>query len=177
MANQPRLNIVLEDIHAEPNPATQGSRVKITALFGETKKIVNPSSNASGNATNRTILTIKGCVTCGFGSPQGFANINKSSGVAQLGNSGQMAATSQAGSFTCAATVKDSKGSNVGRVSMKQIAGDEYSGIWNANVGPGSYKATIVVSSSGITKSFDNVLEIKIEGTEKDTSKYKKVGN
>ena len=177
MANQPRLNIVLEDIHADPNPATQGSRVKITALFGETKKIVNPSSNASGNATNQTILTIKGCVTCGFGSPQGFANINKSSGVAQLGNSGQMAATSQAGSFTCAATVKDSKGSNVGRVSMKQIAGDEYSGIWNANVGPGSYKATIVVSASGITKSFDNVMEIKIAGTEKDTSKYKKVGN
>ena len=36
---------------------------------------------------------------------------------------------------------------------------------------------TIVVSASGITKTFDNVLEIKIVGAEKDTSKYKKVGN
>jgi hypothetical protein len=89
-----------------------------------------------------------------------------------------MTAPSQAaGSFTCSAMVKDSSGSNVGQVSMKQIAGDEYSGIWNANVGPGSYKATIVVSASGITKTFDNALDIKIVGTEKDTSKYKKVGN
>ena len=177
-ANQPRLNVVIEDIHADPNPATQGSPVKITALFGEAKKIANTGSTATGNATNKTILTIKGCSTCGFGSPQGFANINKSSGVAQLGNSGQMTAPSQAaGSFTCSAMVKDSSGSNVGQVSMKQIAGDEYSGIWNANVGPGSYKATIVVSASGITKTFDNALDIKIVGTEKDTSKYKKVGN
>jgi hypothetical protein len=60
---------------------------------------------------------------------------------------------------------------------MKQIAGDEYSGIWNANVGPGSYNASLVVSASGITKTFDDVLEIKIFGAEKDTSKYKKVGN
>jgi thiosulfate/3-mercaptopyruvate sulfurtransferase len=176
-ANQPRLNVVLEDIHADPNPATQGSPVKITALFGETKKITNTSSTSTGTSTNKTILTIKGCATCGFGSPQGFANINKSSGVAQLGNSGQMTAPTQAGSFICSAIVKDSAGSNVGQVSMKQIAGDEYSGIWNANVGPGSYKATIVVSASGITKVFDNALEIKIVGTEKDTSKYKKVGN
>ena len=168
---------MLEDIRADPNPATQGSPVKITALFGEAKKIVNPSSTATGNATNKTILKIKGCATCGFGSPQGFANINKSSGVAQLGNSGQMTAPSQAGSFTCVATVKDSTGSNVGQVSMKQITSDEYSGIWNANVGPGSYKAAIVVSASGITKIFDKVLEIKIVGAGKDTSKYKKVGN
>lgn len=177
-ANKPRLNIVLEDIHADPNPATEGSPVKITVLFGEAKKIANKESNAMGNVTNRTILKIKGCATCGFGSPQGFANINKSSGVAQLGNSGRKAASSQAGSgFTCTATVVDSSGSNVGRVSMKQIAGDEYSGIWNANVGPGSYKVAIAVSANGITKVFDNALEIKIVGTEKDTSKYKKVGN
>jgi thiosulfate/3-mercaptopyruvate sulfurtransferase len=176
LANQP-INIVLEDIRADPNPATQGSPVKITALFGETKKIASTSSTATGNSTNKTILTIKGCATCGFGSPQGFANINKSSGVAQLGNSGQTTALSQAGSFTCAATVMDSTGSTVGRVAMKQIAGDEYSGIWNANVGPGSYQVAIVVSASGITKTFDNVLEIKIVGAGKDTSKYKKVGN
>jgi thiosulfate/3-mercaptopyruvate sulfurtransferase len=175
LANQPR-PIVLEDIRADPNPATTGSPVKITALFGEAKKIANTGSNTTGNATNHTILTTKGCVTCGFGSPQGFANINKSSGVAQLGNSGQATAP-QAGGFTCAATIKDSAGSIVGRVSMKQIAGDEYSGIWNANVGPGAYQATIVVSASGITKTFDNALEIKVIGVEKDTSKYKKVGN
>jgi thiosulfate/3-mercaptopyruvate sulfurtransferase len=174
MANQPGLP-QLEDIRADPNPATQGSPVKITALFGGAKKITSTSSTATGNATNKTVLTIKGCATCGFGSPQGFANINKSSGVAQLGNSVQTTTSSQAGSFTCAATVMDSTGTNVGRVAMKQIGSDEYSGIWNANVGPGSYLVALVVSASGITKTFNNVLEIKIVGTA--TSKYNKVGN
>jgi hypothetical protein len=69
----------------------------------------------------------------------------------------------------------DSTGTNVGRVAMKQIGSDEYSGIWNANVGPGSYLVALVVSASGITKTFNNVLEIKIVGTA--TSKYNKVGN
>lgn len=173
MANQPSLNIELEDIHADPNPATLGSPVKITALFGEAKKIV-ASGNSTSNITNQTILTTKGCATCGFGSPQGFANINKSSGVAQLGNSVKYTA-SGAGGFTCAAAVRDSAGSDVGRVNMKHISGDEYSGIWNANVAKGAYSVSLIVSASGITKTFDNVLEISVVGP--DTSKYKKVGN
>ena len=109
MANQPGIP-QLEDIRADPNPATQGSPVKITALFGGAKKIASTSSTATGNATNKTVLTIKGCATCGFGSPQGFANINKSSGVAQLGNSGQTTTLLSGGGFTCAATVMDSAG-------------------------------------------------------------------
>ena len=171
MANQPKLNIVLEDIHADPNPATQGSPVKITALFGEAKKIANPSSTATRNATNKTILMIKGCATCGFGSPQGFANLNKSGGVAQLGNSGQMTASTQASGFTCAATVRDSAGSNVGRVSMKQIAGDEYSGIWNANVPSGVYSVTLVASASDISNTFKDALEIRIIGSGSDNTR------
>ena len=159
-ANQPRINIVLEDIRADPNPANQGSPVKITAIFRETK--IPSTSSTAGNATNKTILTIKGCATCGFGSPQGFANINKTSGVAQLGNSGQTTAPSQAGSFTCAATVTDSAGSNVGRVTMKQIAGDEYSGIWNANVPAGVYRVTLVASTSDVSNMFKDALEIEI---------------
>lgn len=160
-ANQPRINIVLEDIRADPNPANQGNPVKITAIFRETK-IPSTSSTSAGNATNKTILTIKGCATCGFGSPQGFANINKTSGVAQLGNSGQTAAPSQAGGFTCTATITDSAGSNVGRATMKQIAGDEYSGIWNANVPAGVYRVTLVASTSDISNTFKDALEINI---------------
>jgi thiosulfate/3-mercaptopyruvate sulfurtransferase len=161
--NQPHLNIELEDIRANPNPATPGSPVKITALFGEIKEKAAPTQTASSNATNQTVLTTKGCVTCGFGSPQGFANINKSSGVAQLGNSGIPKSQSEA--FTCTATIKDSAGSDVGKVNMKRVSGDQYSGIWNANVGQGIYRATIVASAAGATKTFYNVLEIKIAET------------
>jgi thiosulfate/3-mercaptopyruvate sulfurtransferase len=158
--HQPHLDIQLEDIRADPNPATPGSPIKITALFGEAKKKVATVQIASSNETNQTVLTTKGCVTCGFGSPQGFANINKSSGVAQLGNSG--IPKSQGEAFACTATIKDLAGKDVGKVNMKRVSGDQYSGIWNANVGKGIYKATIVASASGATKTFYNVLEIKI---------------
>jgi thiosulfate/3-mercaptopyruvate sulfurtransferase len=158
--HQPHLDIELEDIRADPNPATPGSPIKITALFGEAKKKVATVQIASSNETNQTVLTTKGCVTCGFGSPQGFANINKSSGVAQLGNSG--IPKSQGEAFTCTATIKDFAGKDVGKVNMKRVSGDQYSGIWNANVGQGIYRATIVASAAGATKTFYNVLEIKI---------------
>jgi thiosulfate/3-mercaptopyruvate sulfurtransferase len=160
--NQPRLNLEIVDIRADPNPATTGSQVKITALFGTAKKVVGTSSAAAVDA-NKTILKTKGCATCGFGSPQGFANINTSSGVAQLGNSGQNAA-SQSGVFSCVANVIDTKGSVVGRAIMKQMAGDWYSGIWNANVEAGNYSVNIAVSASRMTKTFEDALKIAIVG-------------
>ncbi len=159
VAHQPHLDVELEDIRADPNPATPGSAIKITALFAEGKKKAT-NQTASSNETNQTVLTTKGCVTCGFGSPQGFAIVNKSSGVAQLGNSGT--SRSQGEAFTCTATIRDSAGKDIGKVNMKRVSGDQYAGIWNANVGQGSYQATIVASAGGATKTFYNVLEIKI---------------
>lgn len=157
--HQPHLDIELEDIRADPNPATQGSPIKITALFGESKKKA-AAQTASTNESNQTVLTTKGCATCGFGSPQGFANINTSSGVAQLGNSG--VSKSQSEAFTCITTIKDSASKEVSKVNMKRVSGDQYAGIWNANVGKGTYKATITASGGGATKTFYNVLEIEI---------------
>jgi thiosulfate/3-mercaptopyruvate sulfurtransferase len=181
LENQPQLDIELEEIHADPNPATSGTPIRITALFGEANKKVaaeplrSNESNENNNTSNQTILTTKGCVTCGFGSPQGFANINKSSGIAQLGNSGK--SQSKADTFACSATIRDLAGSDKGQINMKQISGDQYSGIWNANVGPGVYRATIVASAGGATKTFEDVLDIEVIGSSKNTSKYKKVGN
>jgi thiosulfate/3-mercaptopyruvate sulfurtransferase len=160
VAHQPHLEIELQDIRADPNPASPGSPIKITALFGEAKNKAATAKNASSNETGQTLLTTKGCVTCGFGSPQGFANINKSSGIAQLGNSG--APRSQSEAFACTASIKDAAGKDVGKVNMKRVSGDQYAGIWNANVGEGTYQATIVASAGGAAKTFHNVLEIKI---------------
>ena len=47
----PKLNIVLNDIRAEPNPANFSDPVKITVVFG------NNSSNSQANATPNYLST------------------------------------------------------------------------------------------------------------------------
>lgn len=160
--NQPKLGLMLERVQAEPNPAVQGSPIRISATFRET--------NASNNTANEPILRIQGCASCGFNSPQMFATINTSSGVAKLGSSGKVASVANA--LTCSAMISNATGSNIGKVAMKKISGEEYTGIWNANVEPGRYGVTIVAQDKTASKTFYNILEIDIVA-----SKYKKVGN
>jgi thiosulfate/3-mercaptopyruvate sulfurtransferase len=185
LANQPKLNISLGEVTAEPNPAKAGDVVKITAVFREETKqqqaqqsveeIEEKTSgeNASKGSTSNesmTILTIKGCATCGFGSPQGFADISSDTGIVQIGSKGKASASDN--SFKCTARITSSSGTEVGRVIMKRISGDEFAGIWNANVAGGDYDVTIVASSGDITKTFPDVLEIEVTGS----SKYKNLG-
>ncbi len=175
LANQPKLNISLREAKAEPNPAKAGDVVKITAVFQEEAEQQQKQQSAeeikeiTSNET-MTILTIKGCATCGFGSPQGFADISSDTGIVQIGSKGKASASDS--SFRCIARITSSSGDEVGRVIMKRISGDEFAGIWNANVAEGDYDVTIVVSAGDITKTFPNVLEIEVTGS----SKYKNLG-
>lgn len=126
------------------------------------------------NATNETdtILTIKGCATCGFGSPQGFADISSDSGFVQIGSKGNDRAIASNNGFKCTARITSSSGADVGKVIMKRISGDEFAGIWNANVAAGTYDVTIVASAGDVTKTFPYALEIEVAGS----SKYKNLG-
>ena len=58
---------------------------------------------------------------------------------------------------------------------MKRIKsdGDEFAGIWNANVAAGVYRVDIVATLGDITKTFPDAMEIEVV----DTSKYKNLGN
>jgi thiosulfate/3-mercaptopyruvate sulfurtransferase len=184
LANQPKLNISLGDVKADPNPAKAGDVVKITAVFREeakqqqtqqsVEKVEEDASreDISNNASNgnMTILTIKGCATCGFGSPQGFADISSDTGIVQIGSKGK--ASTLDNSFKCTARITSSSGTEVGRVIMKRISGDEFAGIWNANVAGGDYDVTIIASAGDVTRTFPNVLEIEVTGS----SKYKNLG-
>ena len=49
------------------------------------------------------------------------------------------------------ADIKNSAGSDVGRVNLNQSSENEYSGIWNVSVGPDTYNATII-SDNQISK-------------------------
>lgn len=179
LANSPSLNVSLKEAKAEPNPAKTGDVVKITAVFQEKsvqveleQALQEPVAEVkeNENVSNETILTIKGCATCGFGSPQGFADISGDTGIMQIGSKGRASAPDNG--FRCTAKITSSSGADVGKVIMKRISGDEFSGIWNANVAAGDYYVTIVASAGDITETFPNVLEIEVAGS----SKYKNLG-
>ena len=156
-ANQPKLNIELQEAKATPNPAKIGDVVQMTVVFKN-----QSTSSAPVKASNETVLTIKGCATCGFGSPQGYADLSSSGGVVKIGSSSQAQKTAANKGFTVAALVNSPKGDQVSKVIVKRISGDEFAGIWNANVAAGTYKVDIVASLENINRTFSDAMEIEV---------------
>jgi thiosulfate/3-mercaptopyruvate sulfurtransferase len=163
-AKLPHLNLDLQEASARPNPAKIGDAVQITAVFEK-----------ENQSSNETILTIKGCATCGFGSPQGYADLSSNGGVVRIGSTSQTQKSAEDSGFSVSALVTSPSGDPVSKVIMKRIkpTGDEFSGIWNANVAAGIYGVDIVATLGDITETFPHAIEIEIAGT----SKYKSIGN
>lgn len=162
LENQPKFNFELANIVAEPNPVRSGEAMIITASFREKQ------TNATRNSSVGDIkLTVKGCATCGFGSPQGFANLDRKNGFVQIGSNGEASSVASGvadGSLRCSAVINGPDASEVGRTNLRQASGDNYVGIWNANVPPGVYKVSIVASASGNAEVFTDVLKIEVTG-------------
>jgi thiosulfate/3-mercaptopyruvate sulfurtransferase len=192
IAHQPNINLSLDSVKANPNPAKTGDAVKITVVLGKESTTDNTSGAASsGNVSgNETILTVKGCSDCGWaGFSLGATNPSgNKTGYVQLGSTGITSPTalaSTAGStagktgssvssaIKCMATIYSPEGTGVGKVNMQPVSDHEFSGIWNANVAGGTYKATIEISSPDVTKVIRNALEIEVNGT---TNNYKNLG-
>jgi thiosulfate/3-mercaptopyruvate sulfurtransferase len=163
-SNQPTLPIVLKDITASPNPANSGDAVKITAIFGnDTSSEEEPAS-----PSNETILTVKGCATCGFGSPQAFAGVNPTgtnSDAVRLDSAG----ISKSDAFACVAYIYDSEGTEVKRVNLQRTVDDIYAGTWNANVDAGTYNVGILASAGTSSKAFGDALSIEVTGSNADS--------
>lgn len=64
--------------------------------------------------------------------------------------------------MTAYAAIRNSAGVEVGKVNLEHASGEEYAGIWNANLTAGAYKATIVASASGVSKTFNDALQIDV---------------
>ena len=77
--------------------------------------------------------------------------------------------------FTASALIKSPSGKQVSSVVLKRIRsdGDEFSGIWNANVASGVYSVDIVATLDEVTETFRDAMRIEVAGT----SKYKNIGN
>jgi hypothetical protein len=82
-----------------------------------------------------------------------------------FGNNSSNSQSIPKANMTAYATVRNSAGVEVGKVNLERTSGDEYAGIWNANQTAGVYKATIVASASGVSKTFNDALQIEVSGS------------
>jgi thiosulfate/3-mercaptopyruvate sulfurtransferase len=174
-SNLPRLNIAMQETYAKPNPAKIGDIVLITALFeGVNGSSSSRTQNARRNGSE-AVLTVKGCATCGFGSPQGYADLSSTDGMVKIGATTQAQRTAAEKVFTVSAQLFSSAGDFVSRIAMKRIEPDshEFVGIWNANVAAGAYRVDIAATLGDITETFPDALKIEVAGT----SKYKNIEN
>lgn len=156
LENQPRLNLELGEVKAEPNPVQSGEAITISATFEE-----GYANDFEIAHAKEMLLTVKGCATCAFGSPQSFSKIDQTNGVVYLGSNPTASEAADA-SLRCTASIKSPDGSEVGKVSLLRTSGEKYVGLWNARVPAGNYKISIQASSSGVSKTFGNVLELNV---------------
>jgi thiosulfate/3-mercaptopyruvate sulfurtransferase len=172
-ANLPHLNIALKKAYAQPNPAKIGDVVQITVVFEEKNTSSAMAAENSNQSESETILTIKGCATCGFGSAQGYADLSSTDGMVKIGSTSQAQSAAEKG-FTVSALILSPSGDTISKVIMKRIKsdGDEFAGIWNANVAASVYGVDVVATLGEITETFPDVMKIEVAST----SKYKNIG-
>lgn len=164
LENQPKFNFDLIKVEAKPNPVKSGQATAITASFQELQARAADNSSTSNEEVK---LTVKGCATCGFGSPQGFANLGRKGGYVQIGSSGKTSSTGANvqkadSTLRCTAVINAPDGSEAARTEMLHTSAGKYVGIWSASVAPGIYKVSIVASASGNAETFVDVLDIEV---------------
>ncbi len=170
LENQPKFGYELAEVEARPNPVRSGQATAIAVSFRETQAEDAEDSSSDPSSNGEVKLTVKGCATCGFGSPQSFANLDRSSGVVQIGSSGRTTVTGEVAAeqaysaLRCTAIVNAPDGSEAARTSLLHTTGNKYTGIWNANVALGIYTVSIVATASNNAESFNDVLDIEVVG-------------
>ena len=186
LESQPKFPYELAEVSAQPNPVRSGGATTISVLFREREWENNesaPSESSDANvssADQEARLTVKGCATCGFGSPQGFANLDRKDGYVQIGSAGKAPQSSAAvftnssaldidggirdGTLRCSAVIDAPDGTEVARTSLLQTSANRYMGVWNANVAPGTYAVSIVATLDGNAEAFADVLVVEVTG-------------
>lgn len=84
---------------------------------------------------------------------------------------------SSAADMKAYAIITNSADVRVGNVTLEHMSGDEYSGDWTARAA-GSYKATIEAFASGVSKTFNDALQIDVTGSDNTNGNnhYTKLG-
>ena len=124
-----------------PNPAASNAAVTPTYANKPTFNISLKDINAIPNPANS-------------GSPVMI--------ITSFGNNSSDSQSIPETNITAYATIRNSAGVDVGKVNLDRTSGEEYAGIWDANVASGTYKATIDASGSGGSKTFNDALRIVV---------------
>lgn len=158
LENQPTLDLALLEVTTDPNPVNSGESVRITVTFE------NPISQSLEDASEvvEPKLTVLGCVSCGFGSPQSFASLDSTSGTVRIGSSASKPSEALQDVLKCTAIISDRDGTEVGRANLLRTTGEKYVGVWDAGVDPGVYNLNILAARSGFTRYFQDVLDIEV---------------
>lgn len=80
---------------------------------------------------------------------------------------------------TAYAIIRNFSGVQVGNVTLEHTSGNEYVGSWNAGIATGAYTISIVASESGMSRTFENALQIEVVDSSSDSgtsSRFKKLG-
>lgn len=175
LESQPRFGYELDQIEARPNPVRSGQSVSITATLRKVDGAARVDDSANAQQSNSSSeadlkLTIKGCATCGFGSPQGFANLDRKDGFVQIGSTGKSGpstgstAQSQSadGTLRCTAIITAHDGSEAARTSLLHTGGEKFTGMWIADVPAGVYSVSIVATQSNNSENFADALAIEV---------------
>ncbi len=105
-----------------------------------------------------------------------FEEMNSSTdGMVKIGGASQAQRSSAEKLFTVSAQLLSPSRNHLSRVVMKRVKsdGNEFIGIWDANVAAGTYRVDVVASFAEITETFPDALKIEVVST----SKYKNLEN
>ncbi|MGB3945049.1 MAG: rhodanese-like domain-containing protein [Methanothrix sp.] len=167
LESHPALKVELLEATAEPNPVRASEAVWLSAEFSDPEAAaVRPVQ------LGRTVSV--SCATCGFGSPQSFANLDSTGGTVRIGapSSGASSSLPSAGAAAAVrnplkvtAMIVEDDGEEVGRADLLPGSDDNYVGIWSPEgLEPGVYSLNILAERSGSTKFFRDVLNIEVLG-------------
>jgi hypothetical protein len=104
-----------------------------------------------------------------------FGNNSSNSQINETQNN--LSTSTDLKNFMVYADIKNSTGTEVGRVNLQRTSENEYAGIWNTNVASGTYKATIDASGSEGSKTFNDALQIVVSGSKNTTSNIHAIRN
>ena len=123
-----------------------------TGTSNPTSSTNNPAASSTLNVSLKDINAMPNPVNSG--NPVMIATT--------FGNNSSDSQSNPVTNMTAYATIKNSDGLEVGKVNLEHTSGEKYAGIWNTIPTAGVYKATIVASASGASRTFSDALEIDV---------------
>ena len=146
------------------NPVTSNTAASNAAVTPThtTKPMLNIVLNEISAVPNPANFSDPVKITAVFGNNSSSSQINATPN--------DLSTSTELTNMAVYANIKNSAGIEIGRLNRQRTSVNEYAGIWNANVASGTYKATIDASGSGGSKTFDDALQIAVNGSKNTTS-------